>query len=87
MEYSNGRCCTKSSYVDDLTTMDTSNADEDDAHGFYICDEDAAPLCSVQCTVETTGSSDIIKVHHDTVSGHSTHRCYKQGTDCVCVCA
>lgn len=43
--------------------------------------------CSVKCTIETTGNSNLIKVHHDTASGHSSHRCFKQGTDCVCMCA
>jgi hypothetical protein len=42
--------------------------------------------CTVQCSIASNG---LLRVSHDTTSGHSTHRCYKDPADakkCKCEC-
>jgi hypothetical protein len=86
-EYSNGRCCTKSAFVDDLSTMiHQNNADEDVSHGFYTCAV-PTPLCSVSCAI----NNRMVKVTHDTTTSHTQHRCYLSDgndvtSDCICSC-
>jgi hypothetical protein len=64
-EYDNGRCCTKSAFVDDLSTMThQNNADEDVSHGFYTC---AVPGCNhggrslQRSDLSTYGTTDAIR--------------------------
>jgi hypothetical protein len=44
---------------------------------------DTEPTCSVTCSIDNS----TLSVTHDTTSGHSTHKCHKDGTGCTCECA
>lgn len=41
------------------------------------------PACTVHCSIDSTG---ILEVTHDTTSGHTSHKCFKDGPGCTCTC-